>query len=129
MRFPLLGLTRDFHPLDNAHAERTKKSTSHRPVHSSQSHQPHILIEKLYLFYQSCIKDKKIHSSSLSERNKDYVSCIICTPIALAIAVSTALYISVSFVSMETISEYFIILSTLRNFLSFHQPVLGNTTI
>ena len=24
MRFPLLGLARDFHPLDNAHAERTK---------------------------------------------------------------------------------------------------------
>lgn len=24
MRFPLLGLTRDFHPLDNAHAKRTK---------------------------------------------------------------------------------------------------------
>ena len=23
---PLLGLARDFHPLDNAHAERTKKS-------------------------------------------------------------------------------------------------------
>ena len=25
MQFPLLGLARDFHPLDNAHAERTKK--------------------------------------------------------------------------------------------------------
>ena len=24
MQFPLLGLTRDFHPLDNAHAEHTK---------------------------------------------------------------------------------------------------------
>ena len=24
MQFPLLGLARDFHPLDNAHAERTK---------------------------------------------------------------------------------------------------------
>lgn len=24
MKFPLLGLTRDLHPLDNAHAERTK---------------------------------------------------------------------------------------------------------
>ena len=23
MQFPLLGLARDFHPLDNAHAERT----------------------------------------------------------------------------------------------------------
>ena len=26
MQFPLLGLARDFHPLDNAHAERTKKA-------------------------------------------------------------------------------------------------------
>ena len=26
MQFPLLGLARDFHPLDNAHAERTKKT-------------------------------------------------------------------------------------------------------
>ncbi|MGO5016369.1 hypothetical protein ACTQ3T_06140, partial [Segatella copri] len=25
MQFPLLGLARDFHPLDNAHAERTSK--------------------------------------------------------------------------------------------------------
>ena len=25
MQFPLLGLARDLHPLDNAHAERTKK--------------------------------------------------------------------------------------------------------
>ena len=25
MQFPLLGLARDFHPLDNAHAERTTK--------------------------------------------------------------------------------------------------------
>ena len=25
MQFPLLGLARDFHPLDNAHAERTQK--------------------------------------------------------------------------------------------------------
>jgi hypothetical protein len=25
MQFPLLGLARDFHPLDNAHAERTPK--------------------------------------------------------------------------------------------------------
>ena len=25
MQFPLLGLARDFHPLDNAHAERTKE--------------------------------------------------------------------------------------------------------
>ena len=25
MQFPLLGLARDFHPLDNVHAERTKK--------------------------------------------------------------------------------------------------------
>ena len=25
IQFPLLGLTRDLHPLDNAHAERTKK--------------------------------------------------------------------------------------------------------
>ena len=24
IQFPLLGLARDFHPLDNAHAERTK---------------------------------------------------------------------------------------------------------
>jgi len=24
MQFPLLGLARDFHPLDNAHTERTK---------------------------------------------------------------------------------------------------------
>jgi hypothetical protein len=24
MQFPLLGLARDFHPLDNAHAEHTK---------------------------------------------------------------------------------------------------------
>ena len=26
MQFPLLGLARDFHPLDNAHAERTKNT-------------------------------------------------------------------------------------------------------
>ena len=26
MQFPLLGLARDFHPLDNAHAERTQKA-------------------------------------------------------------------------------------------------------
>ena len=30
MQFPLLGLARDFHPLDNAHAERTKKSNQPR---------------------------------------------------------------------------------------------------
>ena len=29
MQFPLLGLARDFHPLDNAHAERTKKLVVH----------------------------------------------------------------------------------------------------
>ena len=29
MQFPLLGLARDFHPLDNAHAERTKNAISH----------------------------------------------------------------------------------------------------
>jgi hypothetical protein len=28
MQFPLLGLARDFHPLDNAHAERTSKNAS-----------------------------------------------------------------------------------------------------
>ena len=28
MQFTLLGLARDFHPLDNAHAERTKKNRS-----------------------------------------------------------------------------------------------------
>ena len=28
MQFPLLGLARDFHPLDNAHAERTKKEVN-----------------------------------------------------------------------------------------------------
>ena len=27
MQFPLLGLARDFHPLDNAHAERTKEKS------------------------------------------------------------------------------------------------------
>ena len=27
MQFPLLGLARDFHPLDNAHAEASKKKT------------------------------------------------------------------------------------------------------
>ena len=27
MQFPLLGLARDFHPLDNAHAERTTKKS------------------------------------------------------------------------------------------------------
>ena len=30
MRFPLLGLTRDLHPLDNAHAERTIAYTTLR---------------------------------------------------------------------------------------------------
>jgi hypothetical protein len=32
MQFPLLGLARDFHPLDNAHAERTptKRMASHK---------------------------------------------------------------------------------------------------
>jgi hypothetical protein len=30
MQFPLLGLARDFHPLDNAHAERTAKVHSLR---------------------------------------------------------------------------------------------------
>ena len=29
MQFPLLGLARDFHPLDNAHAERTPKKVCH----------------------------------------------------------------------------------------------------
>jgi hypothetical protein len=28
MQFPLLGLARDFHPLDNAHAERTTTESS-----------------------------------------------------------------------------------------------------
>ena len=32
MQFPLLGLARDFHPLDNAHAERTKKSSETKIV-------------------------------------------------------------------------------------------------
>ena len=31
MQFPLLGLARDFHPLDNAHAERTTRE-SVKPV-------------------------------------------------------------------------------------------------
>ena len=30
IQFPLLGLARDFHPLDNAHAERTNNKASHR---------------------------------------------------------------------------------------------------
>ena len=30
MQFPLLGFARDFHPLDNAHAERTEKRQSGR---------------------------------------------------------------------------------------------------
>jgi len=29
MQFPLLGLARDFHPLDNAHVERTKRGEIH----------------------------------------------------------------------------------------------------
>ena len=32
MQFPLLGLARDFHPLDNAHAERTHKSPEHNAL-------------------------------------------------------------------------------------------------
>ena len=28
IQFPLLGLARDYHPLDNAHAERTKKNSA-----------------------------------------------------------------------------------------------------
>ncbi|MBD9161885.1 MAG: hypothetical protein EGP67_11340 [Bacteroidales bacterium] len=31
MQFPLLGLARDLHPLDNAHAERTKKTSQLQP--------------------------------------------------------------------------------------------------
>ena len=32
IQFPLLGLARDFHPLDNAHAERTDKSAYLRKI-------------------------------------------------------------------------------------------------
>ena len=34
MQFPLLGLARDFHPLDNAHAERTSSRRKTKPFSS-----------------------------------------------------------------------------------------------
>ena len=44
-QFPLLGLTRDLHPLDNAHAERTIKQTG--------GNVEHFLLFVLFLFILS----------------------------------------------------------------------------
>ena len=49
--------------------------------------------------------DDNVMDGSARLRIKGYVSCAICIPIRLSIAVSTALYMSVSFVSIDTIRE------------------------
>jgi hypothetical protein len=48
MQFPLLGLARDFHPLDNAHAERT--SQQHYSPHSWAIMQEKPLFSPFYSF-------------------------------------------------------------------------------
>ena len=47
MQFPLLGLARDFHPLDNAHAERTTKK-AHPPKREMS-------LAKLWCFEKRCV--------------------------------------------------------------------------
>ena len=49
--------------------------------------------------------DVNVFIIDFGDKNKSYTSCAICIAIRLAIAVSTALYISVSAVSIVTISE------------------------
>ena len=46
IQFPLLGLARDFHPLDNAHAERTA-SNRHR-LHTDADGDYYIFAYKIY---------------------------------------------------------------------------------
>ena len=55
MQFPLLGLARDFHPLDNAHAERTYKKGC----------KPH-KVRSLFLY-------RSILSSAICQRDKYYL--------------------------------------------------------
>ena len=43
MQFPLLGLARDFHPLDNAHAERTPKGAEALIINASAPYCMHLL--------------------------------------------------------------------------------------
>ena len=43
IQFPLLGLARDFHPLDNAHAERTPKGAEALIINASAPYCMHLL--------------------------------------------------------------------------------------
>ena len=49
------------------HTQRHKKRTSHRPVHSSPSHNIFFLIEKLYLFNQCWMCCKRNHLLMLQQ--------------------------------------------------------------
>ena len=52
MQFPLLGLARDFHPLDNAHAERTKKRVSKKYLAPSIYSYPYWRLKSNIRFYK-----------------------------------------------------------------------------
>ena len=51
MQFPLLGLARDFHPLDNAHAEHTKKGLQSRLTLKTSSKEGSHLLSRIALQY------------------------------------------------------------------------------
>ena len=50
-QFPLLGLTRDLHPLDNAHAERTKKGLQSRLTLKTSSKEGSHLLSRIAVQY------------------------------------------------------------------------------
>ena len=58
MQFTLLGLARDFHPLDNAHAERTgKKATGCIQQLLSAARGFYLLNAKVQLYYNNVGKN------------------------------------------------------------------------
>ena len=66
MQFPLLGLARDFHPLDNAHAERTSMRnwiySYPAPIfsESSSTHSLKMILRKSWICH-NCYQDTCYH--------------------------------------------------------------------
>ena len=75
--FPLLGWLRDLHPLDNAHAERTK--VRRPPLQAIASYSllksPNLIVAKVILFYLSTVGSWN-HSDSFASAAATTSGCV-----------------------------------------------------